>query len=155
MAVNFIATDCLEFVKPRYNRRSPVLPQRMWRQMQSPRLVAASWEDISHHFHCLSVLSVHALGKSSEVLARPSLPAGPPLFDFRSCSPWIRNCQVLENPSRPPLQFRTKITTCTGQVTESILVCRNSHVPINGHVSRHWTIHGPIKRHTYKGICNR
>ena len=29
------------------------------------------------------------------------------------------------------------------------------HVPISSHASRHWKSHNAIKRHTYKGICNR
>ena len=35
------------------------------------------------------------------------------------------------------------------------LVPIRRHVPINSHASRHWKSHDPIKRHTYKGICNR
>ena len=35
------------------------------------------------------------------------------------------------------------------------LVPIKRHVLINRHASRHWTSHGPIKRHAYKGICNR
>ena len=35
------------------------------------------------------------------------------------------------------------------------LVPIRRHVPINRHVSGHSTGHGSIKRHTYKGICNR
>ena len=34
------------------------------------------------------------------------------------------------------------------------LVPIRRHVPINSHASRHWKSHNPIKRHTYKGICN-
>ena len=42
---------------------------------------------------------------------------------------------------------------CMHQNMYSLVPIRR-HVPINSHASRHWKSHNPIKRHTYKVICN-